>query len=141
MARPARPKDDAAARKAPVRLTGAAGTRYENSIAARFLVDMLAGLNSLGSEFGRITQIDWQARDAGWLADDLAVVLLLGGLWLKLGDPGGWAGWAGMTGGSGICPSRADQSGTGHRWPVAMSQHWAGERRLALRPYASSPRS
>jgi hypothetical protein len=56
-----------------VRLTGGAGTRYENPVAARFLLDMLAGLNSLGSDFGRITRIDWQARDAGWLADDLAL--------------------------------------------------------------------
>src|ERR1700726_2887972 len=60
-------------RKAPVRLTGGAGTRYENSVAARFLLDMLAGLNSLGPDFGRITRVDWQARDAGWLADDLAL--------------------------------------------------------------------
>ena len=57
-------------RKAPVRLTGGAGTRYENPVAARFLLDMLAGLNSLGADFGRITRIDWQARDAEWLADD-----------------------------------------------------------------------
>src|SRR5690348_16431404 len=62
-----------ARRKAPVRLTGAAGTRYENPVSARFLLDMLAGLNSLGSTFGRITRVDWQARDAGWLADDLAL--------------------------------------------------------------------
>ena len=56
-----------------MRLTGGAGTRYENPVAARFLLDTLAGLNSLGSDFGRITRIDWQARDAGWLADDLAL--------------------------------------------------------------------
>jgi hypothetical protein len=74
MARTAKPKANAPARrKAPVRLTGGAGIRYENPVAARFLLDMLAGLNSLGSDFGRITRIDWQARDAGWLADDLAL--------------------------------------------------------------------
>src|SRR5580698_8661510 len=74
MGRTAKSKRDAPGRrKAPVRLTGGAGTRYENPVAARFLLDMLAGLNSLGSDFGRITRIDWQARDAGWLADDLAV--------------------------------------------------------------------
>ena len=39
----------------------------------RFLLDMLAGLNGLGSDFGRIARIDWQARDEGWLADDLAL--------------------------------------------------------------------
>lgn len=70
----AKPQKNAPARrKAPVRLTGGAGTRYENPVAARFLLDMLAGLNSLGADFGRITRIDWQARDAGWLADDLAL--------------------------------------------------------------------
>jgi hypothetical protein len=60
-------------KKAPVRLTGNTGTRYENLVAARLLLDMLAGLNSLGPDFGRITRVDWQARDAGWLADDLAL--------------------------------------------------------------------
>jgi hypothetical protein len=70
----AKPKQNAPARrKAPVRLTGGAGTRYENLVAARFLLDMLAGLNSLGAGFGRITRIDWQASDAEWLADDLAL--------------------------------------------------------------------
>ena len=60
-------------RKAPVRLTGGAGFRYENPVAARFLLDMLAGNNSLGADFGRVTRVNWQARDDGWLADDLAV--------------------------------------------------------------------
>jgi len=70
----AKPKQNAPARrKAPVRLTGGAGTRYENPVAARFLLDMLAGLNSLGADFGRVTRVDWQARDAEWLADDLAL--------------------------------------------------------------------
>ena len=74
MARTAKPKANAPARrKAPVRLTGGAGIRYENPVAARFLLDMLAGSNSIGPDFGRITRIDWQARDAGWLADDLAL--------------------------------------------------------------------
>jgi len=61
------------AKKGPGAATGGAGTRYENPVAARFLLDMLAGLNSLGPDFGRIARIDWQARDAGWLADDLAL--------------------------------------------------------------------
>ena len=34
---------------------------------------MLAGTNALGAEFARVRRVDWQARDAGWLADDLAV--------------------------------------------------------------------
>ena len=60
-------------RKAPVHVTGGGGFRYENAVAAQFLLDLLAGTNALGVEFGRITRIDWQARDAGWLGDDLAV--------------------------------------------------------------------
>ncbi len=60
-------------RKAPVQLTGGGGFRYENSVAARFLLDLLAGTNTLGADFGRIAHVDRQARDDGWLADDLAV--------------------------------------------------------------------
>lgn len=60
-------------RKAPVRLTGGGGFRFENPVAARFLLDMLMGKNSLGADFGRIVEVHWQARDAGWLADDLAI--------------------------------------------------------------------
>ena len=59
--------------KAPVGLTGGEGFRFENSVAARFLLDLLSGTNSLGSDFGRIVHLDWQARDAGWLTEDLAV--------------------------------------------------------------------
>ena len=60
-------------RKAPVRLTGNVGSGYEDPIAARLLLDLLSGTNPLGSRFGRITRIDWQARDAGWLAEDIAI--------------------------------------------------------------------
>jgi hypothetical protein len=59
--------------KAPVPATGGLGFRYENQVAARFLLDLLSGTNALGADFGRVTRIDWQARDAGWLADDLAI--------------------------------------------------------------------
>jgi len=62
-----------AKKKAPAKLTSGAGFRYEDYIAARFLLDLLAGTNSLGSDFGRVTRVDWQARDAGWLADDLGI--------------------------------------------------------------------
>jgi len=60
-------------KKAPVRLSGNAGTRYENEVAARFLLDMLGGTNSVGVDFGRILRIDWQARDLGWLTDDIVL--------------------------------------------------------------------
>jgi hypothetical protein len=72
---PRAPKTGAQARKqrAPVRLTGGSGARQENEIAARFLLDMLSSSNRLGSEFGRVARVDWQATDMGWLMDDLAV--------------------------------------------------------------------
>jgi hypothetical protein len=54
-------------------LTGGAGFRYKDHIAARFLLDLIRGTNGLGADFGQITSVDWQARDAGWLADDLAI--------------------------------------------------------------------
>jgi hypothetical protein len=65
--------------KAPVGLTGGEGFRFENSVAARFLVDLLGGTNSLGSDFGTVVRVDWQARDAGWLVDDLAITCKLTG--------------------------------------------------------------
>jgi len=51
-----------AKQKAPVELTGGTGFNFEDLIAARFLLDMLAGANSLGAEYGRVTRLDWQAR-------------------------------------------------------------------------------
>jgi hypothetical protein len=60
-------------KKAPVQVTGGAGFRYENPVAARLLLDLLGGTNALGVDFGRVSRVDWQARDSGWLADDLAV--------------------------------------------------------------------
>jgi len=66
-------------KKAPVQATGGAGFRYENAVAARFLLDLLGGTNALGVDFGRITRIDWQARDSGWLADDLVITCMPSG--------------------------------------------------------------
>jgi hypothetical protein len=62
-----------AKKKAPAQLTDGAGFRYEDYVAARFLLDLLGGTNSLGPDFGRVTRVDWQARDAGWLAEDLSI--------------------------------------------------------------------
>ena len=60
-------------KKAPVQLTAGTGFRNENCIAARFLLDLLAGTDSLGEEFGKIERVQWQGRDLGWLADDLVI--------------------------------------------------------------------
>ncbi len=61
-----------AKQKAPTKLTGGAGFNFEDQVAARFLLDMLAGIASLGVEYGRVVQVDWQVR---WSLDDLAVTL------------------------------------------------------------------
>ncbi len=58
---------------APVSLSGGQGFNYEDQVAARFLVDMLAGVASFGCDFGQIVRVDWQTRDAHRLLDDLAV--------------------------------------------------------------------
>jgi len=60
-------------KKAPVQLTAGTGFRNENCIAARFLLDLLAGINTLGTDFGRIDRVQWQGRDLGWLADDFVI--------------------------------------------------------------------
>jgi hypothetical protein len=66
-------------KKAAVQLTAGMGFRNENSIAARFLLDLLAGTNTLGPDFGRVSRVHWQGRDLGWLADDLVVACSLSG--------------------------------------------------------------
>lgn len=79
MRRPARrstattPMRDSVKKKAPVQTTGGGGSRYENAVGARFLLDLLGRTNALGVDFGRMTRIDWQARDAAWLADDIVI--------------------------------------------------------------------
>jgi hypothetical protein len=66
-------KKAAPKKKAPVQLTAGTGFRNENCIGARFLLDLLAGTNTLGVDFGKIDRLQWQGRDLGWLADDLIV--------------------------------------------------------------------
>ena len=66
-------KKAAPKKKAPVQLTAGTGFRNENCIGARFLLDLLAGTNTLGVDFGKIDRLQWQGRDRGWLADDLVV--------------------------------------------------------------------
>jgi len=61
--------------RAPTALTGGKGFNFEDCVAARFLLDMLAGLRSIGPDYGRIIEVHWQVRDAGWLLDDLALTL------------------------------------------------------------------
>src|SRR5260370_40816104 len=66
-------------KKAPVGNTGGGGFNFENSVAARFLLDLLGSTHTLGvKNFGKVIRLDWQARDSGWLADDLVVTAQLG---------------------------------------------------------------
>jgi hypothetical protein len=60
-------------KKASVKQTSGDGFGYEDHVVARFLLDLLSGTNSLGSDFGKVLRIDRQARESGWLADDLAI--------------------------------------------------------------------
>jgi hypothetical protein len=62
-----------ATQKGPVYGTGGAGHQFDDHVAARFLVDLLSASNTLGESFGQVTAIQWQARDTGWLFDDLVV--------------------------------------------------------------------
>lgn len=63
--------------KAPasIQLTGGAGHEFEDKVAAFFATAMLAGTQPLGPGVGGITKLDWQARESGWLLDDLLVTL------------------------------------------------------------------
>jgi len=62
-----------AKQSAPAKLTGGAGFNFEDHVAARFLIDILSGFRRLGHDFGRLLAVEWQARDGGWLLDDLAL--------------------------------------------------------------------
>lgn len=81
-----------ATEKAPVALTGAAGSEFEDCVAARFLIDLLQSRSSLGAECGAVVRVTWQARESGWLADDLVLAC-------QRGDPAtptvntGGGGW------------------------------------------------
>jgi len=67
-----------ATEKAPVELTGGAGHEFEDDVAARFLVDLLAGRCSLGDGTEKVVKIAWQDRGARWLADDLVLTCARG---------------------------------------------------------------
>jgi|SRR6478609_7367775 len=62
-----------ATEKAPVALTGGAGFEFDDCVAARFMIDMLQARCSLAPELGAVVGIAWEARESGWLADDLVL--------------------------------------------------------------------
>lgn len=64
----------AMARKAAsTKVTGGGGYGFEDQVAAYYALHLLAATRLFGVDFGRIVRIDFQARDAGWLLDDLVV--------------------------------------------------------------------
>jgi hypothetical protein len=68
-----------ATEKAPVEVTGGAGHEFDDSVAGRFLIDLLTGGCSLGAGLGQVTEIRWQVRESGLLGDDLVITCRLGG--------------------------------------------------------------
>lgn len=61
-------------KKAPVGNTGGSGFSFENSVAARFMLDLLGQTHTLGVQaFGKVVRLDWQTHDSGWRLDDLVV--------------------------------------------------------------------
>lgn len=65
---------------APPSATGGAGYNYADKVAAKYLLDMLAGRSAFGPEYGQIVRVDWETRDeaTGWLVDDLRLTLRSG---------------------------------------------------------------
>jgi len=68
-----------AKKAAPPEVTGGKGFEYADQVAAWFLLQMLAGRQPLGSNYGTITSVHFEARESGWFLDDLLVNLLESG--------------------------------------------------------------
>ena len=64
-----------ASKEAPVKATGGGGFDFADRVGAFFLANMLSGGLPLGISHGTIVQLDWEARDRGWLLDDLLITL------------------------------------------------------------------
>ena len=60
-------------KEAPVTLTGGRGFDFEDAVAAFFELQMITAGKYLGGEYGQIVNLEFQARDSGWLLDDLVV--------------------------------------------------------------------
>lgn len=67
--------DEMATEKAPVKTTGGGGFGFADKVGAFFLVNMLSGGFPLGPSRGTVSQLDFEARDRGWLLDDLLITL------------------------------------------------------------------
>jgi hypothetical protein len=63
-------------RAAPSSLTGEGGANFEDLLAACMLLNLVSGRHPLEPPLGVVSRVHRQARDAGWLLDDLVVELL-----------------------------------------------------------------
>ncbi len=64
-----------ASQKSPVKLTGGGGFGFADKVGAFFLVNMLSGGFPLGVSRGAVSRLDFEARDRGWLLDDLLITM------------------------------------------------------------------
>ncbi len=68
-----------ATEKASVEVTGGAGFECADSVAARFLLDMLLARCSVAADLGAVEEVHWENRESGWLADDVVLLCRNGG--------------------------------------------------------------
>src|SRR6476661_8809532 len=61
--------------KAPVKVTGGGGFGFADRVGALFLAQMLSGGFPLGVRHEAVAKIHFEARDRGWLLDDLLLEL------------------------------------------------------------------
>jgi len=64
-----------AKKAAPPELTGGKGFEYADHVAAWFMLQMLAGRQPLGPDYGTVTGVHFEAKESGWLLDDLLMGL------------------------------------------------------------------
>jgi hypothetical protein len=64
----------------PPSATGGAGYNYADKVAAKYLLDMLAGRLPFGPDYGQVVRVEWETRDetAAWVVDDLRLTLRTG---------------------------------------------------------------
>lgn len=63
---------------APTKSTGAGGYTFADKVAAAFLAQLLKRTFPVEPEFGAISELHFEARDAGQILDDLGLVLTRG---------------------------------------------------------------
>ena len=59
---------------AAVKSTGGGGYSFADAVAAHFLVELLRGGTSLGSNVGSLVEVHFEVKESGWVLDDLLLV-------------------------------------------------------------------